>query len=213
MRFLGLFLAVVAMAQTANAALLSTWNFDSNADAVVASGVSGSATAFVNVGTTGSNGINGSIASQRWATAANVSNTSATLGSAKYNAISFTNNGPSPLLLDSMTLDMARIGGTGTNVIRALVTSTVDAGPEEEIFTVTANTATLSTKGDTLGGVTLLAGQTVTYKFYYSRSGTATGAIFDNIQIYGNVVPEPASMAIFGLMGAGVAVRRLRRKA
>jgi hypothetical protein len=213
MRFLGLFLAVVAMAQTANAALLSTWNFDSNANGVVASGVSGSATPFVNVGTAGSNGINGAIASQRWATATNVTNSSATLGSARYNAISFTNNGPSTLLLDSMTLDLGRVGGSGTNVIRAMVTSTVGAGPEAEIFTVTANTSALSSKSDTLGGVTLLAGQTVTYKFYYSRSGTASGAIIDNIQIYGSAVPEPASMAIFGLMGAGVAVRRLRRKA
>jgi len=47
------------------------------------------------------------------------------------------------------------------------------------------------------------------------RAGTATGArmIVDYIEIYGTVVPEPASMAIFGLMGAGFAVRRIRRKA
>jgi len=39
--------------------------------------------------------------------------------------------------------------------------------------------------------------------FYFSPTGTANGALFDNIQIFGDVIPEPASMAIFGLMGAG----------
>jgi hypothetical protein len=212
MRFFGLFLAVVAMAHSANAALLSTWNFDSNANAVVASGVTGSGSAFTNVGTAGSNGINGSINTQRWATATNVTNTSATAGSSKYNTFSFTNTGANPYVLTNLSLDLARVGGTGTNLIRVMVTQQIGAGTEDEVFTATSNSAALSTKGDSLGAVTLLSGETVTYRFYYSRSGTANGALIDNIQLNGDLVPEPASMAIFGLLGVGAAARRFRRK-
>lgn len=43
-------------------------------------------------------------------------------------------------------------------------------------------------------------------------SGTTTFSV-DNVMFRGDVIPEPASMAVFGLLGAGVAFRRLRRKA
>lgn len=212
MRFFGLILAVVAMAQSANAALLSTWDFDSNADAVVASGVAGTGTAFTNVGTAGSNGISGAISSQRWATATNVTNTSAAAGDAKYNTFSFTNTSSNPYILTDMAFDLGRLGGTGTNVIRVLVTQQVGAGPEEEIFGVTQNSTSIASKGDSLGDTLLAAGETVTYRFYYSRSGTANGGVIDNITLNGELVPEPASMAIFGLLGVGAAARRFRRK-
>lgn len=212
MRFFGLFLAVVAMAHSANAALLSTWNFDSSANAVVASGVTGTGTAFTNVGTAGSNGINGSISSQRWATATNVTNSSASAGGPRYNTFSFTNTGANPYVLTNLSLDLARVNGTGTNLIRVMVTQQIGAGDEDEVFTATSNSATLSAKGDSLGAVALASGETVTYRFYYSRQGTANGALIDNIQLNGDLVPEPASMAIFGLLGVGAAARRFRRK-
>lgn len=34
----------------------------------------------------------------------------------------------------------------------------------------------------------------------------------DSIEFYGDVIPEPASMAIFGLLGVSAAAGRLRRK-
>jgi hypothetical protein len=34
----------------------------------------------------------------------------------------------------------------------------------------------------------------------------------DSIELFGDVVPEPASMAIFGLLGVGAAAGRFRRK-
>jgi len=215
MRFFGMLLAVVAMAQSANAALLSSWNFDTanGANGVVASGITGSATAFTNVGSAGSHGLNGQIASQQWATASNVANTSATAGGSRYNTFSFTNTGSNPFRLKDLNLDLGRVGGSGSNVIRVLVTQQIGAGDEEEVFTVTANNATPSLKGDGLGDPLLNSGETVTYKFYYSRSGSATGGVIDNIKLEGELVPEPASMAVFGLLGAGVAFRRLRRKA
>jgi hypothetical protein len=205
-------LAVVAMAQSANAALLSTWNFDSNADAVVTPGVTGTGTAFTNVGTAGSNGIDGAVASQRWATATNVSNNSASAGDSRHNTFSFTNTGAIPYKLTDLSLDLARVGGTGTNVIRILVTQQIGAGSEDEVFTVSANNGTLTPKSDMLGDVLLATGETATYRFYYSRSGTVNGGLIDNIQLNGDLVPEPASMAIFGLLGVGAAARRYRRK-
>lgn len=215
MRFFGMALAVVAMAQSANAALLSCWDFNTanGVNAVVTPGVTGTGTAFTNVGTAGSNGIDGAIASQRWATATNVSNTSADPGDSKYNTFSFTNTGAFNYVLSDMSLDLARVtSGTPSGVIRILVTQQIGSGSEEEVFTVTANNSNPSSKGDVLGGALLAAGETVTYKFYYSRSGTSVGALIDNIKLNGDLVPEPASMAIFGLLGVGAAARRYRRK-
>jgi hypothetical protein len=42
-------------------------------------------------------------------------------------------------------------------------------------------------------------------------SGTTSFAL-DNVKFNGDLVPEPASMAIFGLLGVGAAARRFRRK-
>jgi hypothetical protein len=214
MRFFGLILAVVAMAQSANAALLSCWDFNTanGVNAVVTPGVTGTATAFTNVGSAGSNGIDGTVASQQWATATNVSNNSASAGASRYNTFSFTNTGANPYKLTDLSLDLARVGGTGTNVIRILVTQQIGAGSEDEVFTVSANNGTLTTKSDMLGDVLLATGETATYRFYYSRSGTVNGGLIDNIKLNGDLVPEPASMAIFGLLGVGAAARRYRRK-
>jgi hypothetical protein len=193
---------------------LSCWDFNTanGVNAVVTPGVTGTATAFTNVGSAGSNGIDGSIASQRWATATNVANNSASAGDSRYNTFSFTNTGANPYKLTDLSLDLARVGGTGTNVIRILVTQQIGAGSEDEVFTVSANNGTLTTKSDMLGDVLLATGETATYRFYYSRSGTVNGGLIDNIQLNGDLVPEPASMAIFGLLGVGAAARRYRRK-
>jgi hypothetical protein len=50
---------------------------------------------------------------------------------------------------------------------------------------------------------------------YMSTAGATalnTRFVIDSIEVYGSVVPEPASIAIFGFLGAGAVVRRLRRK-
>ncbi|MFM8570649.1 MAG: PEP-CTERM sorting domain-containing protein, partial [Pirellula sp.] len=51
----------------------------------------------------------------------------------------------------------------------------------------------------------------VTVLLASGTSGSASAKL-DNIGFVGTVVPEPASIAIFGLLGAGVAARRMRRK-
>jgi hypothetical protein len=58
---------------------------------------------------------------------------------------------------------------------------------------------------------------TSSFEAFISAQGTSAGNTtsfsLDNVEFNGTFVPEPASMAVFGLLGAGVAVRRLRRKA
>jgi hypothetical protein len=47
-----------------------------------------------------------------------------------------------------------------------------------------------------------------------SSNSNTNGAKFqlDYVEVYGSVVPEPASMAVFGMLAVPVALRRLRRK-
>ena len=210
MRFFGLVLVVVAMAQSANGALLSTWNFNSNANGTVANGVIATATPFVNVGTPGERGINGAISSQSWATATNVNNSS--INNSRYNEFTFTNNDTTPFLLESLSFDMARVSGSVGDTIRMRVTQTVGAGPELQVGNLfTSSSLTLESKQGSLGAAILAPGETATYRFYYSRSGSNNGGLIDNIRLNGEV-PEPASMAIFGLLGVGAVARRFRRK-
>ena len=43
-------------------------------------------------------------------------------------------------------------------------------------------------------------------------TGVQTVYQLDNVNFYGTVVPEPSSMAVFGLLSVGAMVRRIRRK-
>jgi hypothetical protein len=66
-------------------------------------------------------------------------------------------------------------------------------------------------------GVTLDAGDSVTVYFRFFKSGSDNNSNnrqldLDDIALNGDVVPEPASMAVFGLVGLGVAVARRRKK-
>lgn len=45
-----------------------------------------------------------------------------------------------------------------------------------------------------------------------TASATSRRLQIDSIELFGDVVPEPASMAIFGLLGVGAAAGRFRRK-
>jgi hypothetical protein len=62
--------------------------------------------------------------------------------------------------------------------------------------------------------ISLAAGKVIDFRFYYASRGNATQADLDDIELFGDSqnVPEPASLAIFGLLGTGVALRRMRRK-
>jgi hypothetical protein len=210
MRFFGLVLVVVAMAQSASGALLCTWDFNSGAGGTVANDVPASATSFVNVGTPGERGINGAISSQSWATATNVNNTS--INASRYNEFTFTNNYTIPFTLESLSFDMARVNGAVGDTIRMRVTQQVGAGPELQVGNLfTSSSLTLESKQGSLGAAVLAPGETATYRFYYARSGSNNGGLIDNIRLNGEV-PEPASIAIFGLLGVGAAARRFRRK-
>ena len=45
-----------------------------------------------------------------------------------------------------------------------------------------------------------------------NTGGVTTVYQLDNVNFYGTVVPEPSSMAVFGLLSVGAMVRRIRRK-
>jgi hypothetical protein len=63
-------------------------------------------------------------------------------------------------------------------------------------------------------GQTLAAGQKIHITISAASTNGYTGtASYDFVTLDGNVVPEPTSMAVFGLLGAGIAARRIRRKA
>jgi hypothetical protein len=56
---------------------------------------------------------------------------------------------------------------------------------------------------------------TVYFRFFKDASDNTTTnrrLDLDDIKLNGDIVPEPASMAVFGLVGLGVAVARRRKK-
>jgi hypothetical protein len=57
------------------------------------------------------------------------------------------------------------------------------------------------------------AGNTQSWSLLATRTGTGNNRMLvDYIELYGDVVPEPTSMAIFGAMGLGLVARRFRKK-
>lgn len=74
-----------------------------------------------------------------------------------------------------------------------------------QTFTLTFNTPLSFDSANVLRSTITLAGAA-------NAGGGQTLYQLDNVQFFGTVVPEPGSMAVFGLLGAGVVVRRMRRK-
>jgi hypothetical protein len=122
---------------------------------------------------------------------------------------------------------------TGTRVTKVSVVADVGTGsPDVGGFVLGSNvsgltvspnsTATLTNTYTEYEGVfgtplSLAGGDvlrlTVTYTGNAGTTTASTVLRLDNMQIFGSAVPEPTSMAVFGLLGAGVIARRIRRKA
>jgi len=231
---------LIALAMTtgmANAALLATWNF--NSDANPSSTVTdSSATAFVNYGSTSPSGygINGTRTGGLWQTAGiNLADNLADV--TKGNSFSFTNTssvGQNKVMsIDSISFsasvpDAPPIVGESAvaNSVKIRVYGSVNGGPDVLLGSPTASGSSNVTQTVTVGQ-TLGAGDTMTFKFVYTGrivylnqstfigSFAATSASLDNLAINGsdNVVPEPASMACFAGLFAVGALRRLRKRA
>lgn len=227
-RCFGLLLALVASVQSANAALLATWDFATDASGTVAAGIVGTAGNMSNTGpftatgtpgrTYGNNGSRQVISTAGvWRTSDFNNVGSGSPLAARYSSLSFTNTSTvNQVKMTSLDL-LARnaVGLTGRSVV---VSYKVTGAASETSLATFDRTSTTFTAGSTgFSGVTLNSGDTLTVYFRFFKDAadnttTNRRMDLDNITLSGDVVPEPASMAVFGLVGLGVAVARRRKK-
>ena len=202
-RVFGLLIAALALMARANAALL-TYDFNNNVNGVVDPTATG-ATSSPLSRTPGDNLL--ATAYQTTAVSSSATTTQ--------NSFTFTAGGL-PATLTDVEIFGRRIGTGGFSVS---VSYKIGSGPVTVIDTATPTGSDSLLKFSFLNGngdptsIVLAAGSTAT--FYIDTtwaSGTGPRYQLDYMNLNGSAVPEPASMAIFGLMGAGLAVRRFRRK-
>jgi hypothetical protein len=198
----GFMLALAAMVSSANAALLVSYQYaepDSKDPTFAESGISAD-------GSIGSFSSNNGL--QRVSSSVNNTTTVRT------EAFAFSTSAPNSITLNSMTFNAALIN-SGTRTVSFTPSFKLDG------VTVASNLYTVSPVSG-FGAYTVTFTQpfvigTSSFEAFISAQGTSTGNStsfsLDNVDFNGTFVPEPASMAVFGLLGAGVAVRRLRRKA
>jgi len=214
-RFFGLVLAVVATVQSANAALLSTWGFEGNANGSSTTGTPG---AFINNGDTGtgSHGIPGGVVNVsgqgRWRTGTNITNSAGDYSTTRFNSFSYTSASAETDITELKFNARRTNGNLNTPTVFANVRYSVDGGAEVDLGTKSITTTTMSPFAFT-NPIFLAAGSVIDFRVYWARQGNTTTAELDNLELFGTSqnVPEPASIAVFGLLGAGVALRRMRR--
>ncbi|MEY2612128.1 MAG: hypothetical protein RL069_940 [Planctomycetota bacterium] len=227
-RIFGLLLALVASVQSANAALLATWDFATDASGRVASGISGTAGAMSNAGpftgtgspvrTYGNNGARQLISGAGvWRTSDFNNIGSGSTLAARYSFLSFTNSSTVNLVKMTSLQLLARnaVGTTGRSVVVSY--KVTGAGSETALATFDRTSTTFSSGSTGFSGVTLNPGDTLTVYFRFFKDAadnttTNRRLDLDDIKLNGDIVPEPASMAVFGLVGLGVAVARRRKK-
>jgi len=177
-RVFGLLLALVASAQSANAALLATWNFATNANGVVASGITGTAGAMTNAGPNtgiGSPARSYGNAGQRqlisgqgvWRTS-DFNNVGAnSVLAARYSFLSFTNTSISNQV-KMTSLDLLVRNAIGAQS-RSVVVSYKKTGAANEsaLGTFARTSATFSAGSAAFSGVTLNTGETLTVYFRF----------------------------------------------
>jgi hypothetical protein len=200
-KLFGFMLALAAMVSSANAALLVSYQYaeiDSKDPTSFVSGVDAN-------GSLGDFNVNNGL--ER--IASSVNNTTTT----RRENFEFSTASPNSITLNSMTFNSALIN-TGTRAISFTPSFTLGG--------VALATNLYSVSGSGFGAYTVTFNQPLvigsdsfvaTIAARGTSSGTSTSFSLDNVNFNGTLVPEPASMAVFGLLGAGVAVRRLRRKA
>jgi hypothetical protein len=193
-------LALAAMVSSANAALLVSYQYgtaDSKDPTSAAGGVNADSSS-------GNFSVNNGL--QR--ISSSVSNTTAI----RKEDFAFSTSAPNSITLTSMTFNSALISGSRT----------VSFTPSFTLDGVTVASNLYSVTGSGFGAYTVTFNQPLligsgAFVASISAQGTSSGGLtsfsVDNVNFNGELVPEPASMAVFGLLGAGLAVRRLRRKA
>lgn len=196
------FMLAVAMVSSANAALLVSYQYtdpDSKDATFVESGINADSSSGVFSVNNGLQRISSS-----------VSNTTAV----RTETFSFATSAPNSISLNSMTFNSALISGSRS----------VSFTPSFKVNGVTVASNLYSVSGTGFGAYTVnftnpLVIGTSNFEAFISAQGTSGGASgnstsfsLDDIRFDGQIVPEPASMAIFGLLGVGAAARHYRRK-
>jgi len=197
----GFMVALAAMVSSANAALLVSYQYaveDSKDPTEFLNGVAA-------VGSIGDFNQNQSLQVIR----ANVNDTS----TIRRENFEFSTTSPNSITLSKMTFDTGLTNG-GTRAISFT--------PKFKVGGVDVNSNLYSVTGSGFGAYTVnflqpfvIGSNTfvATIEAKGATAGSSTSFSLDNVNFNGELVPEPASMAVFGLLGAGLAVRRLRRKA
>ena len=221
-RFLGVILAVLASANFASAALLVHYDF-----------AGGTTTPLTYL-----NAVSSDASQNNWpaAPATNDAISSALLGvPPTLSSLSNTNGkyylsagSGSFATFDTFSFDIKKAGGPGTvnyNAYYRFVTEDPDTGSlvggayaalatSDPTSTTSTAYSTVTFSGAPLP-LTVANGtyiEVVVNAWRNSGSGQAATAGIDNVKFNGTVVPEPASMAIFAVLGLPVALKRFRRK-
>lgn len=219
MRFFGLVLVVASMVQSADAALLSAWRFEGSTAGSTPPGAPQTAGAFATNGDVGiaSHGIPGNLATVSgngvWRTGGSLFNGTDAYSATRFNSFSYTAAKADTDFTELKFRGKRNNGNSGTPTVFVNARYSIDGGPEVTLGTLNLTQLTM-TPFQLNAPISLAAGKVIDFRFYYARQGNATQADLDDIELFGDSqnVPEPASLAIFGLLGTGVALRRMRRK-
>jgi len=193
-RVFGLLVAAIALMAPANAALI-TYDFNGSLAPTPPVGTGITAGNF-NLGTAGGT------------TDATKLTTASSAGT--FNFFEITVSGPDPVSVSEIAVRHARGASPSPTMT---VSYSINGGGLVYVadFNPAASFQNFSTNDNLIpfAPVLLNAGDVFRVQFDYEGS---VPVLLDWAKLEGGTVPEPASMAIFGLMGAGLAVRRFRRK-
>ena len=204
-KLFGFMLSLAAMVSSANAALLVSYNFNDTETSKDPSVVT--------------SGIDADTSSGAWSYTAGTLNLTQSVSSTavtrtegfKWNVESLNSVTLNTFTFDAGVAGPRTVGFTPTfklnNVLVSSSLYTVSKATGSGTYTVTFNPQFAIGAGSTFEGIISAKATTG------GLSGSVTTLSLDNVNFNGTLVPEPASMAVFGLLGAGVAIRRLRRKA
>jgi hypothetical protein len=213
-RLFGWLLAVVGLASQSNAALLVKYDFtgiDADARSRATSKAAGvDASPFAGSGNfntagffTGSANLNGT--------------TNAFQGGFTLSALSATGLAITKIVYNFKGSTNTTSGVSRTQAVELQLTSG-ESLTESQVITSSSNPLKLASYDLEEALIYTPIGELGPLGFNFSskfQSGNANNNIkfqLDYVEVYGELVPEPASMAVFGLLAAPVALRRLRRK-
>lgn len=130
----------------------------------------------------------------------------------------------STVFVDSVSFDGRRTGGANVNWTLSLYNVWSATTPGAGNLVGSASGTFVQQVGYTIPFTTVGLGGTyrinpndkmmavLTFVKDPASSGSFPSIFFDNLSFNGSAVPEPASMAVFGVLGLGVVVRRLRKR-